>query len=210
MRFLLPLVLLTACGAPAPEAPKAAKPEPTEAKAAAPAPAPASSSALPGLKVDVAASKIQAVGAKVVGKHPIVFKQFDGALELEGESLKAAAFVVQMASLEADDPKLTDHLKNADFFDVAKFPTAAFKTTQITARPGADGATHEITGEFEIHGMKKTFTFPAKVAVSAASVTADAKFVLDRKDFGVTYPGMKDNLIQDNVEMTLSLTAPRS
>lgn len=207
MRFLLPLLVLTACGSPAPEATKPAAPS---AQAKAPAPAASAAPTLPGLKVDAAASKIEAIGAKVVGKHPIVFKQFDGALELDGESLKAAAFVVQMASLEADDPKLTDHLKNADFFDVAKFPTAAFKTTQITAKPGADGATHEITGEFEIHGMKKTFTFPAKVEITPTSVKADAKFVLDRKDFGVTYPGMKDNLIQDNVEMTLSLTAPRS
>jgi polyisoprenoid-binding protein YceI len=210
MRFVLPLLVFAACGAPTPEAPKA-KPAPVEAKAdakAAATPAPAPN--LPGLKVDTASSKIEAIGAKVVGKHPILFKQFDGALELDGENLKAAAFVVQMASLESDDPKLTDHLKNADFFDVAAFPTAAFKSTSVVAKPGENGATHEITGEFEIHGQKKTLTFPAKVAVTPAGVQADASFVIDRRDFGVTYPGMKDNLIQDNVQMTISLKAPRS
>ena len=33
---------------------------------------------------------------------------------------------------------------------------------------------------------------------------------IDRQDFEITYPGKPDDLIQDNVVLTLSFVAPRS
>ena len=34
-----------------------------------------------------------------------------------------------------------------------------------------------------------------------------AEFVIDRKDFGVVYPGRPDDLIKDNVRLTIELVA---
>jgi polyisoprenoid-binding protein YceI len=53
-------------------------------------------------------------------------------------------------------------------------------------------------------------TFPAKVDMGADQVSATTEFVINRQDFGVTYPGRPDNLVQDNVVLTIELTAPRS
>ncbi|RMG99925.1 MAG: YceI family protein, partial [Deltaproteobacteria bacterium] len=33
---------------------------------------------------------------------------------------------------------------------------------------------------------------------------------IDRKDFGIVYPGMKDDLIKDEVLLDLNLVFPRS
>jgi polyisoprenoid-binding protein YceI len=108
----------------------------------------------------------------------------------------------------SDQEKLTGHLKSGDFFDVEKFPKATFTSTEI--KPGgAGGATHTITGNLELHGVKKSISFPAKVTVDASAVKADAEFVINRKDFGLVYPGKPDDLIKDEVLIKLHVTAPR-
>ena len=38
-------------------------------------------------------------------------------------------------------------------------------------------------------------------------MTATTEFVLNRQDFGITYPGRPDDLIQDNVRMNITLVA---
>ena len=52
-------------------------------------------------------------------------------------------------------PKLDEHLKGADFFDTAKFPTATFKSTKIV-RTG--DTTAEVTGDLTLHGVTKPVT----------------------------------------------------
>ena len=112
-----------------------------------------------------------------------------------------------MASVKSDDEKLTGHLMAPDFFDVAKYPKATFESTEIK-KGGDNGATHTITGNLDFHGVKKSITFPAKITESATEIVADAEFVINRKDFGITYAGMADNLIKDDVVLKLKLKAP--
>ena len=57
--------------------------------------------------------------------------------------------------------------------------------------------------------MKKTISFPATIKVAADAVTGTAEFVINRKDFGIIYPGKPDDLIRDDVLLKLSLKAPR-
>ncbi len=165
------------------------------------------------LVVDPAKSSIRAVGAKVTAEHPIDFKTFKGTVTVDGETVTAVEFAVEMASLEADHPKLTGHLKNEDFFHVEKFPKATFASTAVKAGAEADatakGFTHTVSGDLTLHGQTKRITFPATIEVGSAEVSAKTEFVLNRQDFGVTYPGRPDDLVQDNVRMTIAFVAPR-
>ena len=159
--------------------------------------------------VDASQSKIEALGAKVTATHPIVFPDYEGKVMVADGKVTGVEFTVQMGTLAADVDKLTEHLKTGDFFDVAQFPTAGFTSSMVKEGSDAEGMTHTITGEFTIHGMTKQITFPAKVEASAESVSASTEFALDRQDFGVTYPGMPDDLIQDKVVLTIELTAAK-
>src|SRR5262249_18012830 len=96
-----------------------------------------------------------------------------------------------------------------DFFDVAKFPSARFVSTAI--KPGSDVASmnYTVTGNLEIRGITKSVTFPASISVAADAVTVKTEFDINRKDFGIVYPGMKDDLIKDNVLIRVDLRAPR-
>lgn len=160
------------------------------------------------LKVDAAKSTVGAVAAKVSAKHPITFPTFSGDVTMDGDAVQGVSFDVEMASLFADKEKLTAHLKDGDFFDVGAFPKATFKSTAVT--PGGEGGTHTVTGDLTVRGTTKRISFPATVQVSPNDVSAKAEFVLDRKDFGIVYPGMADDLIQDNVVVNVQFVAPRA
>jgi hypothetical protein len=69
----------------------------------------------------------------------------------------------------------------------------------------ANGGTHTITGNFDLHGVKKSISFPATIQVSPDSVSANAEFSINRKDFGINYPGKADDLIRDGVVIKLTI-----
>lgn len=176
---------------------------------AAEQPAMAPKTGLTELKVDAAKSSIRALGAKVTATHPVDFSDYSASVGMDGDTVASVTYEVQMAALTSDHPRLTEHLKNEDFFDVAKHPTSSFKSTSIAAGGEGEGVTHTITGDLTIRGATKRVSFPATLTVEGAEVKAKAEFVIDRQDFGVTYPGRPDDLVQDNVVLTISFTAPR-
>ena len=78
-------------------------------------------------------------------------------------------------------------------------------------KPGGEkGATHTITGNLTLHGVTKSITFPATIAVSPEAITVDGTFSINRKDFGINYAGAADNLIRDEVVLTLKVRAVKS
>jgi polyisoprenoid-binding protein YceI len=112
-------------------------------------------------------------------------------------------------SLTTDTPDLTKHLKTADFFDVAKYPEATFVSTAIKAG-GDKGASHTVTGNLTMHGATKSVTFPATIAVTGDVASVDANFSINRKDFGINYAGAANNLIRDDVVLTLTIRANKA
>ena len=67
----------------------------------------------------------------------------------------------------------------------------------------------EVTGSLTLHGVTKTLSFPADITVGAEQVDVKAEFALNRKDFGIVYPGKPDDLIADNVLLTLDVHAKK-
>ncbi len=201
------LVLATAaCDDPAKGKAKATVSEPAATTSAATTAAGAVSYAFSN-----ADSKVAFVGAKVTGKHDGSFGKFSGTVSLVDNDPTKSAVTVDMdaTSLDTDTAKLTGHLKSADFFDVEKFPKATFKSTAIKAG-GEKGATHTVTGNLELHGVTKAISFPATIKVAPGSVTVDAEFAINRKDFGLNYPGKADDLIRDDVVVKLTVHATKA
>lgn len=152
-------------------------------------------------------SKVGFVGSKLTGKHDGGFKQFTGSIELvNGKPEESSVSVdIDATSIFADDAGLTKHLKSPDFFDVEKFPKASFKSTKVTTDTGKGADSYSVTGDFEIHGVKKSITFPATIKVGADDVTVASEFSINRKDFGIMYAGKADDLIRDDVVIKLDL-----
>jgi polyisoprenoid-binding protein YceI len=154
-------------------------------------------------------SKVAFVGAKVTGKHEGGFSAFKGALEVVDGSLAKSRVRVdlEVGSVFSDSPKLTGHLKSPDFFGAEQFPVARFISTEL--KPG-EGAKVEVTGELTLHGVTRRITFPAEVQLTDATADVKAEFAINRKDFGIVYPGKPDDLIADNVALTLEVHAKKN
>jgi polyisoprenoid-binding protein YceI len=156
-------------------------------------------------------SKIEFTGSKVTDKHDGGFKKFSGAIDLVGDKPENSSVSVDIetASIYVNIEQLTEHLKTPDFFDVQKYPKATFVSTKIVPDL-AGGDAYQVTGDFELHGVKKSITFPAAIDVNADDVTVNSEFSINRKDFGIMYAGKADDLIRDGVAIRLNLKAPRT
>lgn len=107
-----------------------------------------------------------------------------------------------MKSIYTDADKLTDHLKNADFFNVAKFPLARFASTKVEK----NGNKFDVHGKLTIKNVTKDIVIPATIEVSGPGITVESNFEINRHDWQISYGG---KMIDEKVKMTLKLTAPR-
>lgn len=172
-----------------------------------PAAEPAVKASAAGLPITPENTKIEWLGAKPDGKHVGGFKQFSGAIEdikpgLEGSKI---AVDIDCESIYSDVPKLTAHLKTADFFDVRTHPKAKFNSTAIKAEKSGD-STHTITGDLTLHGVTKSISFPAKISQTDKGVSIDSKFTINRKDFAMSYGEGK---INNDVTITVSIKSEK-
>ena len=62
---------------------------------------------------------------------------------------------IDMKSIDTGDAKLNEHLQSPDFFDVAKYPVATFKSTAVKFVRGDPAA---VEGELTINGITKPVT----------------------------------------------------
>ena len=194
---LAALLLVGACANPASDKPKAVTSDAAPVSGASP------SASVEKYSIKPDTSKIEFVASKVTGSHHGSFEKFSGVIDYAGQAEKShVKITIETSSVKTDDPGLTKHLQTPDFFDVAKFPEATFESTEI--RTGGDkGASHTVTGNLQLHGVTKSVTFPATIAVKPGEVTVESTFSINRKDFGINYAGAADNLIRDEVVLTL-------
>ncbi len=148
-------------------------------------------------------STVTWVGSKVTGRHDGGFHVFEGEIYLVNDDPTASSVSVSIdtTSLWSDTDRLTGHLKSADFFDVETYPTATFTSTSIEAAESG----YTVTGNLNLHGVEKSISFPAEIEVAGGDVTVNASFAIKRFDFGIEYPGAKDDLIRDEIALTLAL-----
>jgi polyisoprenoid-binding protein YceI len=98
---------------------------------------------------------------------------------------------VDASSIDFGMPKLNEHAKSAEMFDVAKYPTATFKGKLTGFKNGAPTA---VEGEFTLHGVTrpltltinqfKCMTYPQDKKEHCG---ADASGTINRADYGISY-----------------------
>ncbi len=99
--------------------------------------------------------------------------------------------VLDATTVNTANAKRDEHLKNADFFDVAKYPTITFKSNKVEK---AGEGKLKVSGDLTMHGVTKPVvldvTGPTKESKDPwgnirTGVQATTK--LNRKDFGLSY-----------------------
>lgn len=172
------------------------------------------------LVVDLSASTINWKGFKPGGSHYGVLSLKSGELYIDGGALKSGTFVIDMNSINVEDleagkgkEQLEGHLKNADFFDVEKYPEGKFTITGVEELSGSE-YTHKISGNLELKEAVKNISFDATISKDGDTYTAKtATFTIDRTQWGVNYGSknifkdLKDAFINDDMEITITLVA---
>lgn len=172
------------------------------------------------LSLSVPESKLEWVGKKVTGQHNGTVDITGGQLFTDNEKLTGGSFEIDFRTIKelsltdaGMNAKLTNHLKSDDFFSAEKFPIGKFEINSVTPMSDGNGNNYTIGGNLTIKGITKPISFPAKVIIKGDTVTASADFKIDRTLWDVKfrsgkfYENLGDNLISDNIELKINLSA---
>lgn len=108
------------------------------------------------------------------------------AVDVASPAAAVVVVEVELASVDTANEDRDEHLRTADFFDVAKFPTARVRGHSPSPLPAsASGrARYAVRFDVDLHGVKKTLDGEVEV-VSNAPLVVEGGFTLLRTDFGV-------------------------
>jgi polyisoprenoid-binding protein YceI len=168
------------------------------------------------LWVDKLGSNIQWIGRKVTGEHSGHIEVAGGFIVHADGKLTSGEILMNMQSITVDDiedpkwnQKLVDHLKNDDFFNSEKYPTAKFVFTKFKGK-GAD--TH-VSGNITIRDKTVPTNLVINVVVDADSSYSTGTINIDRSLFGVKYgsgtffEGLGDKMIMDEFTLNFKVIA---
>jgi len=136
---------------------------------------------------------------------------------LNDNKVTNAKFIVDLTSLSVDNfedekqkEQLEGHLKNEDFFNVEKFPTARFELTKVEENKGDYNSV--ITGNLTILETTKSISFNANIVTSEKEVAIKSEdFSVNRQDWKLSYHSEgdagvpKDYLIANNIGFTIKV-----
>jgi polyisoprenoid-binding protein YceI len=118
-------------------------------------------------------------------------KALSGDAEVTPDGLVTGTLVIDAASFDTKNKKRDDHLRSADFLDVAKHPTIVFEAS--SGRPVAGGLV-ELSGVLAVHGQTQPLTLQGEVSGSGDSVTVCTQVEIDRSLWGVSWAKMGTGL----------------
>ncbi len=170
--------------------------------------------------VDTLNSKAEWRGFKVVKSdntsHIGHLKFESGEVTVKDKKLESGQFVIDMNSISNEDlkedesrGKLLGHLKSADFFDTAKFPTASYEITKVTEAAAGSDYNTVLDGNLTLKGITKPFTFNANVKVADGELTiASEPKDINRDEFGVKFQmAAAEGLIKNEINIQIKIKA---
>ncbi|MFO0707159.1 MAG: YceI family protein [Nitrospira sp.] len=157
------------------------------------------------------------VAHMVVSKTAGKFMDYTGVVEMDPDAhqFKTIEASINTASVNTNHEKRDAHLRNADFFDVEKYPTMTYKMKSYKKT----GDSYTALGDLTLHGVTKeialvgTFNGVTKDpwGNTRAGFTAEGK--LNRKDFGMVWNKTLDTggfVVGEEVQIRLDIECIKS
>ncbi|ADI85438.1 polyisoprenoid-binding protein [Geobacter sulfurreducens] len=142
------------------------------------------------------------------------FETFAGTVTLDDKDITKSKVEVSIdtTSINTNVKKRDDHLRSADFFDVAKYPAMTFVSKKV-ATAGKDKL--KVTGDLTLHGVTRQVVLdvdgPSKEAKDPwgnIRKGATATTTINRKDFGLNWNKALETggvVVGDEVVITLEI-----
>jgi polyisoprenoid-binding protein YceI len=104
--------------------------------------------------------------------------------------------IIDATSIDTREPQRDEHLRSADFLDVANHPTITFRSKKITPA-GTDH--YKVTGDLTIRGVTREVTFdvegpatPVKDPYGNIRTGVSGTAKINRKDFGLVWNALTE------------------
>lgn len=142
------------------------------------------------------------------------FAKFDGSLIIDSKLEKSKASVnIDVASISTENKDRDDHLKSADFFDVAKNPKMTFVTKKVVG----SAENLKIIGDLTLKGKTKEVSLDVKYlgevndAYGNNKVAFNATGKINRKEFGLNWSSAVEAgpVVGDEVTLILKIQAAK-
>jgi polyisoprenoid-binding protein YceI len=139
------------------------------------------------------------------------FSMVEGTLDFDPAAVAKSSVTVSipLAAMSTGVPDLNDYLRSADFFDLAKYPTATFKSTMVETN-GSTGRL-KVTGNLSVHGITKPIVLDVTINKVGANprnqlptVGFEATAMLNRSDFGL---GLYVPQVSDEIRLHITTEA---
>jgi polyisoprenoid-binding protein YceI len=131
------------------------------------------------------------------------FTKFTGRVVYEPANVAAASAVVEVdtASLDIGGEDYNAEIRKKQWFDVATYPRATFRSTAIKATgPGSFIA----TGTLTVKGKVQTIAVPITAKATPDGTAFEGRFTISRKTFGLGDP-LWEEVLEDGVGVHFTL-----
>jgi polyisoprenoid-binding protein YceI len=119
------------------------------------------------------------------------FRQFSASAETSADGrLTGISATIDANSIDTGVEQRDNHLRSADFFDVARFPAINFVSTAITYSSPTEAA---VQGDLTLHGVTRQVSFileqeaPITDPWGNQRIASTATGKLSRKEWGLTW-----------------------
>ena len=149
----------------------------------------------------------------VISKTTGKFSDFDGTFTFDDKNWTAssAEMTVKAASVNTEEAKRDEHLRQADFFDADKYPDMKFKSKKVIK---GEGNEFKLIGDLTIKDVTKEVAFEGEFngivndpwGNTRAGFTVETK--IDRQDFNLSFSKTLDTgglVVGNEVEVVLEL-----
>ncbi|NCI46878.1 YceI family protein [Sediminibacterium soli] len=134
--------------------------------------------------VDLAKSKVDWSGSADNRYHPGTVMLKSGSVSIDNGKITGGKLVFDLTTIKPTDgsgERLENHLKSADFFDVAQFGEATYDVTSVNYT--SDNVA-QVSGNLLVKGVAFPLSFPVKVrGLKDGKLFAEAYFTLDSAPF---------------------------
>lgn len=137
------------------------------------------------------------------------FSGLKGAILFFTKDLSACNFTVSVdaSTIDTDNDSRDRHLKEEDYFDVAKFPEITITSTKVEKTNKTEAGFYYFTGTLSMRGITKPIAFPFHIEKINDDYLFTGEFEINRLDFEV---GSSSAVLSNTVNISLSVLAKRS
>jgi polyisoprenoid-binding protein YceI len=119
------------------------------------------------------------------------FKDFKGSIHFDDKDVTKSSveFTAKVESIDTGIAARDNHLRTADFFEVAKYPDMTFKSTAVARK----GKAYILTGDLTLKGVTKQVSLPFTITGAIKDGRGNtrmgiaAQTKIDRRDYGIVW-----------------------